>query len=61
MYICNCHGITEDRVREVARHTCFAYANLSTTIRVHKNSCCRCLPDIKEAISDEKSKGKPTK
>lgn len=62
VYVCNCYGISEKTVRAMANRTCFAYANLSTTIRTKQGSCCRCFTKLKEVISDENKKGesKPT-
>ena len=57
MYVCLCHDIKEQDVRDIAQRTCFAFANLTTTIRSNSASCCKCFPAIKEVIEDE-NKGK---
>ncbi len=61
MYLCNCHGVTEQDVTDLVNksESVFQYATIAITLR-NSNSCCRCLPRIKEVI-DEAVKQKAIK
>ncbi len=58
MYVCVCHAITEQAVRDKAQSSCFAFAYYSTELRTSVG-CCKCFPRIKEIIDEEKPKYEP--
>jgi len=58
MYLCNCHGVTEQSVIDLVNNSqgVFHYAAIAQQLR-NSNSCCRCLPRTREVI-DEATKQK---
>jgi bacterioferritin-associated ferredoxin len=53
MYLCNCHGVTEQTVRDTVEGTAdaFIFAAIAQTL-INKGSCCKCLPRTKEIINE---------
>ena len=61
MYICVCHGVTEEQVVAIVDGTADAFIFASIVQRLKsKNSCCKCLPRTREVI-DEAIKEKAIK
>ena len=58
MYLCNCHGITEQQVIDLVNNSesVFHYAALTKVLK-DSSSCCKCLPRTREVI-DEANKAK---
>lgn len=56
MYVCICHAVTEQEVRDKAQGCCFTLAHYSKI--VHDGGCGRCIPIIKEIINEEKHEHK---
>ena len=55
MYLCNCHGTTEQDVIDLvdATHSAFVYATICQGLKGSK-SCCKCLPRTREVIDEAK-------
>ena len=61
MYLCNCHGITEQSVIDLVNstHSAFVFATICQSLK-GSESCCKCLPRTREVI-DETNKAKAIK
>ena len=51
MYVCLCHGVTEQQIREVAQAGCRSVSEL--TMRTGAGSCCGSCLDTAAALMDE--------
>ena len=51
MYVCNCHGVTEQQIVDIVDGTAdaFIFASVVQELK-RKGSCCKCLPRTKEVI-----------
>lgn len=51
MYVCICHGITENAIREAARNGCGSMAEL--TMRTGCGACCGTCVEMAATVLDE--------
>ena len=54
MYVCVCHAVTAQQVRDRTAASCFTFAHY--TIKCKHSGCCKCLPRIKEICNEERNK-----
>lgn len=55
MYVCICKGITDKQIEEVIQNGACTLNEIRKILPVAK-SCCKCVPKIKEMISDDNFK-----
>jgi len=55
MYVCNCYGVTEQDVIQLAASGSVTFKEVARYLK-DKGSCCKCLPKTLEVFREEYSK-----